>query len=91
MLIIGIIVLGVFVGGIAQLILGKRMQDVNWPLAFVAGIIGSFIGGMLGSLISGDGWALRPSGIIGSLVGALIVTAVHRAWAARRAKVSASS
>ena len=37
--------------------------------------MGSFVGGLLISLLSGDGLDLRPSGIIGSIVGAVIVTA----------------
>ena len=36
------------------------------------------------SLLSGDGLKLRPSGIIGSLAGAVIVTAVWRAMEARK-------
>lgn len=90
MLIIGIIVFGVLVGGLAQLILGKRMSTVNWPLAIGAGLVGSFVGGLLISLVTGDGLQLRPSGIIGSVVGALIVTAAYSAWTRRRGKVSAS-
>lgn len=90
MLIIGIIVFGVLAGGLAQLILGKRMNAVNWPLAIGAGLVGSFVGGLIISLIMGDGLQLRPSGIIGSVVGALIVTAAYSAWAGRRGKVSAS-
>ena len=52
-------------------------------MAIVAGLVGSFIGGLLISLLAGDGLDLRPSGIIGSLVGAIIVTAVWRWWDAR--------
>lgn len=91
MLIIAIIVFGIFAGGLAQLILGRRLNTVNWPLAFGAGIVGSFVGGLLSSLIMGDGLQLRPSGLIGSIVGALIVTAAYSAWAGARGKTSASS
>jgi uncharacterized membrane protein YeaQ/YmgE (transglycosylase-associated protein family) len=56
-------------------------------LAFVAGLAGSFLGGLLISLLSGDGLRLRPSGIIGSLVGALLVTAGWQ-WYRRRSKAS---
>jgi uncharacterized membrane protein YeaQ/YmgE (transglycosylase-associated protein family) len=54
----------------------------------VSGLAGSFVGGLLISLVAGDGLELRPSGIIGSLVGALIVTAVWQWWG-RRAKRTA--
>ena len=40
------------------------------PLLFVVELAGSLVGGLLGSLLSGDGLELRPSGIIGSVVGA---------------------
>ena len=45
-------------------------------MALVAGIAGSFVGGLLSSLLAGDGIDFRPSGIIGSIVGAVIVTLV---------------
>lgn len=79
MLIIGLIIFGMLVGAAAQLILGTRGR-VDWPTAFVSGIAGSFVGGLLSSLLAGDGIELRPSGLIGSLVGAIIVTAGWRWW-----------
>jgi uncharacterized membrane protein YeaQ/YmgE (transglycosylase-associated protein family) len=36
------------------------------------------VGGLLISLIAGDWLALRPSGIIGSIVGAILVTGVYK-------------
>ena len=66
----------VVIGALAQILLGgKNLRTVDWGLALVAGIVGSFVGGLLISLLSGDGLELRPSGIIGSLVGAVLVTA----------------
>lgn len=85
MLFIGIILFGMLVGAAAQLILGRRGGHINWPVAFGTGIVGSFVGGLLGSLISNDGLALRPSGIVGSIVGAVIVTAAYRWWQGRSA------
>ena len=85
MLIIGMILFGVLVGAVAQLILGRSKSGIDWTLAFVAGIGGSFAGGLLISLLAGDGLDLRPSGIIGSLAGAIIVTAVWLWWKARAA------
>lgn len=74
MLFIGIILFGMIVGAAAQLILRRGGSGINWPLAFGTGIAGSFVGGLLTSLLAGDGLALRPSGIIGSIIGAVIVT-----------------
>ena len=50
----------------------------------IAGLVGSFVGGLLASLISGDGISIRPSGLIGSVLGAVIVLAVWRGVRARR-------
>src|SRR4051794_41984826 len=69
MLLLGIILFGMIIGAAAQLIVQRRGVTINWPRAFAAGLIGSFVGGLLVSLLSGDGLALRPSGIIGSLGG----------------------
>lgn len=81
MLLLGIILFGMLIGAAAQLILGRHGRPVDWTMAIVAGLIGSFVGGLLISLISGDGIELRASGIIGSLVGAILVTL---AWTALR-------
>ncbi|KJF19784.1 hypothetical protein CJ178_07555 [Rhodococcus sp. ACPA4] len=75
MLIIGMILFGTVIGAGAQLILGGNTRRLDWPFAFIAGIGGSLVGGLLVSLIAGDGLSLRPSGIIGSLVGAVLITA----------------
>lgn len=84
MLILALIVFGMAIGWIAQLLMGRRSTQIDWTLAFVAGTLGSFVGGLLFSLIAGDGLALRPSGVIGSLIGALIITAVWQVIAKKR-------
>jgi len=83
MLILGMILFGMLVGAAAQLVLGRHGKGIDWTLAFVAGLVGSFVGGLLVSLLAGDGLQLRPSGIIGSIVGAVIVTAAWR-WSRSR-------
>jgi uncharacterized membrane protein YeaQ/YmgE (transglycosylase-associated protein family) len=84
-LIIGILLFGMLIGAGAQLILGREGPGIDWTTALIAGLAGSFVGGLLISLIAGDGLRLRPSGIIGSLVGAVIVTAGLRWWRSRAA------
>jgi uncharacterized membrane protein YeaQ/YmgE (transglycosylase-associated protein family) len=84
-LILGMILFGMVIGAGAQLILGREHGKVDWTMAIVSGLVGSFIGGLLISLLSGDGLKLRPSGIIGSLVGAVIVTGLWR-WSVDRRK-----
>jgi uncharacterized membrane protein YeaQ/YmgE (transglycosylase-associated protein family) len=82
-LIIAIILFGMLAGAAAQLILGRGGKGIDWAMAFVAGLVGSFIGGLLASLVRGDGIELRPSGIIGSVVGAVLVTLGWRWWRSR--------
>jgi uncharacterized membrane protein YeaQ/YmgE (transglycosylase-associated protein family) len=47
------------------------------------GLAGSFLGGLLISLLSGDGLALRPSGLIGSVVGAVVLLAAWQSFQRR--------
>jgi uncharacterized membrane protein YeaQ/YmgE (transglycosylase-associated protein family) len=72
---------GILVGAIAQFIVGRDGGRIDWQIAIIAGLAGSFVGGLLASLIAGDGLALRPSGLIGSIVGAIIVTLIWRWYA----------
>jgi uncharacterized membrane protein YeaQ/YmgE (transglycosylase-associated protein family) len=87
-LIIAIILFGMLVGAAAQWTLGTSGAGVDWSLALVAGLLGSFAGGMLLSLLSGDGLELRASGLLGSFVGAVIVTAAWQWWRRRSAPTS---
>jgi uncharacterized membrane protein YeaQ/YmgE (transglycosylase-associated protein family) len=75
-LILGLILFGMMIGAAAQLLLGRSGQRIDWGMALVSGLAGSFVGGLLISLIAGDGIKLRPSGIIGSILGATIVSFV---------------
>jgi len=86
-IILFIIVWGMFAGWIAHLLIARN-EPINWGELLLAGLVGSFVGGLLSSLISGDGLAFRPSGIIGSIVGAVIVLAAFhfiRRGSSRRA------
>ena len=78
MLILGILVLGLFAGWIAQLLVGGGGR-VDWGQSLVAGLVGSFVGGLVISLIAGDGLRIRPSGLIGSIGGAVIVLLIWNA------------
>jgi uncharacterized membrane protein YeaQ/YmgE (transglycosylase-associated protein family) len=75
-LILGILLFGMIAGSVAQLLLGRDSSRIDWTMALVAGLSGSLVGGLLFAIIAGDGLALRPSGIIGSILGAVIVTAI---------------
>lgn len=85
MLILGIILFGMAIGAIAQFILGSRGRGIDWPLALLSGLAGSFVGGLLFSLIAGDGIEFRASGIIGSIVGAIVITVIVQ-WSRSRSR-----
>ena len=73
-----------FVGFVVQLLLGRRTEQIDWALALVAGLVGSFVGGLVFSLLAGDGLAIKPSGLIGTFVGALLVTLGWQAYRKRQ-------
>jgi uncharacterized membrane protein YeaQ/YmgE (transglycosylase-associated protein family) len=73
-LLLALLAFGFLVGWLAQILLGLGTQPDGRTL--VAGLLGSFVGGLLASLLAGDGLALRPSGLIGSVVGAVVVLAL---------------
>ena len=87
MLILGLILFGMLIGAGAQLILGRDGGAIDWTVAIVAGLVGSLVGGLLSSFISGDGFDVQFSGIWGSLIGAVILTAIWR-WYAGRSKTA---
>ena len=74
MLLLGVLVLGLGAGWLAQLLLGRGTQIDARTL--IAGLLGSLVGGLLISLLAGDGLELRLSGIVGSVVGAVLVLLV---------------
>jgi uncharacterized membrane protein YeaQ/YmgE (transglycosylase-associated protein family) len=83
MILLGILGIGMLAGWTAGWI--TRMNDrIDWGTRIIAGLIGSFVGGLLFSLIAGDGLALRPSGIIGSIVGAIVVLVIWQGLAPKR-------
>jgi uncharacterized membrane protein YeaQ/YmgE (transglycosylase-associated protein family) len=88
MLILGIILFGLLAGWVAQLIMGRRGNEIDWTMALVAGLAGSFVGGLVLSLLFGDGLSLRPSGIIGSILGALIVSVLWVTFGGRGSRSS---
>lgn len=83
MLVLALLVIGLLIGALAQVILRTNRRGIDWTQALIAGFGGSFVGGLLISLIAGDGLRIRPSGIIGSIAGAVIVTAGMNWWQQR--------
>jgi uncharacterized membrane protein YeaQ/YmgE (transglycosylase-associated protein family) len=80
-----LIVIGLVAGFIARaLVPGKDAMSVGATM--VLGIVGSFIGGFIGYALThkdaNDG-AFQASGIIGSVVGAVIALLIYRAFNGR--------
>ncbi|MCB1029801.1 MAG: hypothetical protein KDA95_00600 [Acidimicrobiales bacterium] len=84
MILLTILVFGLGFGWLANVIIGNGSHPQNWGQLLAAGVGGSFVGGLLISLLSGDGFSIRPSGIIGSIVGAIIVLSGIYALEARQ-------
>jgi uncharacterized membrane protein YeaQ/YmgE (transglycosylase-associated protein family) len=84
-----LIVIGLVAGFIARALVPGR-DAMSVPATIVLGIIGSFIGGFIGYALTHkdatDG-AFQASGIIGSIVGAIIALLVYRAVNGRRSHV----
>jgi uncharacterized membrane protein YeaQ/YmgE (transglycosylase-associated protein family) len=72
-LLLFLLVFGMAIGWVAHLLVRGFDTPVNWTEALLAGLAGSFVGGLLGSLIFEGELELRPSGIIGSIIGAVLV------------------
>ena len=81
-----LIIIGLIAGFLARLLVpGPDPMSVLGTMAL--GIIGSFVGGFLGWALFGhdlkDG-ALQASGVIGSIIGAVIALLIYRALTHRR-------
>jgi len=83
-----LLIIGLVAGFLARLLLpGPDPMSVGATI--VLGIVGSFIGGFLGWALFGsdlDDGALQASGVIGSVVGAIIALLVYRAMNNRSAR-----
>lgn len=88
-LIITLIIVGLIAGALARLLVPGR-QEMSIFATILLGIVGSFIGGFLGYLLfhkDGDEGFFQPSGLIGSIIGAIIALLVWQAVGKRRSAV----
>jgi uncharacterized membrane protein YeaQ/YmgE (transglycosylase-associated protein family) len=85
--IIVLIIVGLIAGFIARAVIPGK-QDIGIIATIVLGIVGSLVGNLLGSLIfEPHRFELGTSGIIGSIIGAIIVLGIYVA-ATRRNRVT---
>lgn len=81
---IGFLIVGLIAGFIARaLVPGNDSMGILGTL--VLGLIGSFVGGTLGSLLFDGDFDLSASGIIGSIIGAIIALLVYNKFMGGRA------
>ena len=81
-----LLVVGIIAGFVARLLVPGRDPMGFWATVLL-GVVGSFVGGFLGYLIFDkdlDEGAIQASGIIGSIVGAIVVLLIYRAVSGRR-------
>jgi uncharacterized membrane protein YeaQ/YmgE (transglycosylase-associated protein family) len=76
------IVFGLFIGLIGRLLVPGR-QPMGFLATIVLGIAGSFAGGFLTYLFQG-GEPLQPTGILMSIIGAIIVLVLGTSLTAKR-------
>lgn len=79
--VIVMLLLGLVAGAVARLVL-PGPDPIGFFGTIAVGVIGSFIGGFLGYVLFGKDvaeGALQPSGILGSIIGAILVLAAWRA------------
>ncbi|MDP8976621.1 MAG: GlsB/YeaQ/YmgE family stress response membrane protein [Actinomycetota bacterium] len=87
-LIIVLTVFGLIAGALARLLV-PGPDPIGIGGTIVLGVVGSFVGGFLGYLLLGkdlNEGALQPSGLIGSVIGAVIALLIYRAAVRGRAR-----
>jgi len=81
-LILYLLVIGIIAGYLARLLV-PGPDKIGFLRTVALGIVGSFIGGFLGYVLFdkdfGEG-SIQASGIIGSLIGAVIALLIYRAF-----------
>ncbi|MFY0409479.1 GlsB/YeaQ/YmgE family stress response membrane protein [Solicola sp. PLA-1-18] len=81
--IIGFIIVGLIAGFIARAIVPGN-DSMGIIATIILGMVGSFVGGFLGSLIFGGNIDISASGIIGSIIGAIVALLVYNAVTGRK-------
>ena len=85
--IIVFLIVGLIAGFIARALV-PGPDPMGWLGTMILGIVGSFVGGTLAALVFGGTLDLSTSGIIGSIIGAIIVLVIWRAMGGRRGVVA---
>lgn len=84
--IIVLLIVGFLAGALARLLV-PGPDPMSMLQTWLLGVVGSFVGGFLGYVIFGadiDDGAVQVSGVIGSVLGAIIVLLIYRAVTSRK-------
>ena len=84
--IIVLLVVGLLAGALARLLV-PGPDPMSLAATWLLGVLGSFVGGFLGYILFGadiDDGAVQTSGIIGSVIGAILLLLIYRAIQRRR-------
>src|ERR1700741_2241753 len=80
------LLVGLIAGFIARaLVPGRDAMGVLGTI--VLGLVGSLVGGFIGSILTSNDTNFQPSGLIGSIIGAIIALLVYRSVSGRRRAV----
>ena len=86
--ILTMLVVGLIAGLLARAIMPGN-DSMGWIATILLGVVGSFVGGLLASVLLHDGSAgtsdFHPTGLLGSVIGALIVLGIWHFARRRRA------
>ena len=85
--IIVFLIVGLIAGFIARALV-PGPDPMGWLGTMILGIVGSFVGGTLAALVFGGTLDLSASGLVGSIIGAIIVLLIWRAMGSRRGAVA---
>ena len=84
--IIVLLIVGFLAGALARLLVPGPDPLSVWQ-TWLLGVLGSFVGGFLGYILFGadiDDGAVQVSGVIGSVLGAIILLLIYRAVSRNR-------
>ena len=85
---IGFLILGIIAGALARLLVPGR-DPMGLLGTMLLGIVGSFVGGFLANLLlNSEGGLLQPTGLIGSIIGAVLALLIYRAAVSRKTSTS---